>query len=667
MVLAVAISRGWYYNDDFALLMNASHRSLGWNYLKMPINDHLLPGERLEFWLLRHTAPLNFPLTVGLRLALQLISSWLLIRLLAVLVGPRGRVLVIVALYCFCPLVVTNTLWLTVALSLLPAQILVLAALLWHVRYTVTDQLRYATGAGLCLLGSALFWEKAAVSALMLPVLSFGYLYAGSLLNRLLCCLRQWAGWLVTVVPLGLFGGYFVSAGYGGATQSIGVGDLFRVLWQQWSRVVAPTLFGGPWRWFNFPDVSLGYAQSSVLVAVLVQVGFGCLVLIGIRLVGWKSLVGWLLPALPLLVGTSVVAIGRFRAFGVLIATTLRYGADLAVPLFLGLALALAPTSAAAIRRRVLVSGWRQPKVADDARSAVTGALAQQPTTDAVPEFQPADAATEPLAGVGAVMEPRPEAGAESGSTAHTGGRVQTGSRVGRRRIQSRRRRLHPLLILLAALWLVGAGNSVTTFDQRWHANPTHSYVRTLTAAIDSGGPSLNLYDTTVSQRILPIFFGPHWHLSDFLPLTGRTPTLDGPGTEPLLIDDNGRPVPAALVPAVTRGPPTGGLCTYLVQGAGTFRIPFDHASAEGDGFLRIDYLQQRPSTARVSVLDAHGGEHQPVTGSRVLFGDLLSHVTLRLPLTSVAAVVVRTDAPDTHLCLGRLTVGAPFPAGDGG
>jgi hypothetical protein len=223
------------------------------------------------------------------------------------------------------------------------------------------------------------------------------------------------------------------------------------------------------------------------------------------------------------------------------------------------------------------------------------------------------------------------------------------------------------VLVVFGALWLVGAGSSVITFDRHWGANPTHRYVRTLTAAIDSGGPSLNLYDTTVSQRVLPIFFGPHWHLSDFLPLTGRTPLLDAPGTEPLLVDESGRPVPAALIPAATRGPPPGGLCSYLVQGTGTFRIPFDQPAAEGDGFLRIDYLQQRPSTARVTVLDATGGEHQPVTGSRVLFGDLLSHVTLRLPLTSVSAVVVRTDAPNIHLCIGRLTVGAPFPAGSGG
>jgi hypothetical protein len=614
IVLVIAISHGWYYNDDFALLMNASHRSLGWNYLKMPINDHLLPGERLEFWLLRHTAPLNFPVTVAVRVLLQVIASWLLIRLLVQLAGPRRRVLVVAALYCFCPLVVTNALWLTVALSLLPAQAFMLGALLWHVRYTVTGRLRHAAGVGLCLLASALFWEKAAVAVLLLPVLSLSYLHAGTLRARLAGCLRQWAGWLVTLAPVAAFGGYFLAAGYGGATQSVRASDLLRVLWQQWSRVVAPSLFGGPWRWFNFPGVSLGYAMSSTAIAVLVQLGFAVLVLLGIRLVGWKSLIGWLLPALPLLAGTTVVTLGRFHAFGVLIATTLRYGADLAVPLFLGLALALTPTSAAAIRQRV---AGTEPagEVADDRRGRRRARSGRRPAAVALAGRRPAAVA----------------------------------------------------LVLLATAWLIGAGISVTSFDRQWAANPTHRYVRTLTAAIDAAGPSLNLYDTTVSQRVLPTFFGPHWHFSDFLPLTGRKPLLDAPGTEPLLVDDDGRPVPAAFVPAATRGPPAGGLCSYLVQGAGTFRIPFSTPAPEGDGFLRLDYLQQRPSVATVSVLDVHGAERQPVTGGRVLFADLLSHVTLRLPITSVASVVIRTQAPDTHLCLGRLTVGAPFPIGTGG
>jgi hypothetical protein len=47
-----------------------------------------------------------------------------------------------------------------------------------------------------------------------------------------------------------------------------------------------------------------------------------------------------------------------------------------------------------------------------------------------------------------------------------------------------------------------------------------------------------------------------------------------------------------------------------------------------------------------------------------VAFGRQLSWVTLRLPITSVASVIVQTSQPETHLCIGHLTVGAPFPIG---
>jgi hypothetical protein len=212
-----------------------------------------------------------------------------------------------------------------------------------------------------------------------------------------------------------------------------------------------------------------------------------------------------------------------------------------------------------------------------------------------------------------------------------------------------------------AAAWLVASLASVAHFDRYWAKNGTRTYVETLTKSIDDAGPSLNMYDTGVSEAVLPAFFGPRWHMSDLLPLTGRAPVLDGPATEPLLADDHGRLVPAVLVPSAFLLPPPGGLCAYLIQGAGTWRIPFTKPAPEGDGFLRIDYLQQRPSIADVSVEDEHGRIHDVIPPDRVLFDYQLSHVTLRLPVTSVAAVIMRTRAPETHLCIGRLTVGAPF------
>lgn len=603
-VLGVVINSGWYYNDDFALLMNASDRSLGWNYLKMAINDHLLPGLRLEFWLLRHTAPLEFSLTVAARIAMQAAATALLVLILTTLVGRRRRVLVISALYAFCPLILTNALWLTVALAVLPAQACVLGAIYAYVRATITGRLRWAAISGALLLAAATFWEKAAVAALILPVLSLGYLHEGSLLARLVANLREWRIWLLVASPIAAFTGYFIAAGYGGATHSVKVSDLADVLWLQWSRVVSPSLFGGPWRWFLQPGVSLGFADARTVEAVVVQVAVLAVVAAGVRLLGIRSLIAWALPVIPLVVGTALVAAGRFAFFGELIATTLRYGADLAAPFFMGVTLALTPSSVPAIRAR-----W-SPAIAD-------------PTPEPCAE-----------------PEPEPER--------------QRTARIARPAVAA----------VLASAWLVGALLSVARFDRHWGANPAHSYVTTLGRSIDDAGGSLNMYDSTVSQDVLPIFFGPRWHMRDFLPLMDRYPTLDGPATEPLLADDRGRLVPAAFIPATVRTPPAGGLCAYLIQGAGTWRIPFAKPAPEGDGFLRIDYLQQRPSTAQVRVEDKDGKLHDVIPPSRVTFAYRLSNVTLRLPITSVAAVVMTTGAPDTHLCIGRLTVGAPFVAG---
>lgn len=621
LVVAIAVNHGWFYNDDFALLMNASHSSLDWNYLKTPINDHLLPGLRLEFWLLRHSAALNYPLTIAVRVLLQAASTVLLLRLLSTLAGPRRRVLVACALYALCPLVLTNTLWLTVALSLLPAQVFVLAALNAHIRYTVSRNLRWAAVSGLCLLAGALFWEKVAVSAVLLPILSLTYLHEGSLGQRIMATLGRWVGWLVTAAPIAAFTGYFIAAGYGGATKPVTAGDLAGVLWMQWSRVLAPSLLGGPWSWFEDPHVSLGYAETTRIALFGTELAVVLVAVAGVRLVGWKSLIAWSLPAAPLVVGTSLVAFGRYAFFGQLIATTLRYGADLAVPFFLGVTMAVTPTSAADIRRRVL--------------------------------------------GAEVVSDPSPTTAADT--AADTESETATSARAVRSRVRPPGRVRHAAVLATAAaavLWLVGSLTSLARFDRHWGANPSRAYVSALTSNIAGAGPSLNLYDSTVSPSVLPFFFGPRWHLSDFLPLTGKRPTLDAAGTEPLLVDDKGELVPAVLIPAVSLEPPKGGLCAYLVQGAGTFRIALPKVAPVGDGFLRIDYLQQRPSTAEVSVVDAHGVIRAPVPSDTVLFGYELSHVTLRLPLTSVAAVIIRTGAPETHLCLGRITVGAPFPTG---
>ena len=274
------------------------------------------------------------------------------------------------------------------------------------------------------------------------------------------------------------------------------------------------------------------------------------------------------------MLGTTLVALGRFAFFGQLIATTLRYGADLAAPLFLGLALAITPTSAAAIRQRLATAGQRT------SRSRRRSPAASRPQPWPAGRSPPRPPSRTGRAG----RTPRPAAPAGS-SCRRCGGAAVAG------RLPAVGRGLRPAL-------------------GRQSGPPLR---HALTANIADAGPGLNLYDSTVSQAVLPIFFGPRWHLSDFLPLTGQVPTFDAPATEPLLADDKGVLRPAVLVPAATRQPPPGGLCAYLRPGAGSWRIPLDPPAPEGDGFLRIDYLQPRPSTAEVMVEDLDGAVHAPL------------------------------------------------------
>src|SRR3954454_21353136 len=105
ILIGQAAWAGWlsarrrFYQNDLSALDEASGRRLGWRFLTMPVNDHLVPGYRLVFWLQRHTDPLNYPQTVIARVVLQTLAIWLLYRLLALLFGRRPGVLVILLLY----------------------------------------------------------------------------------------------------------------------------------------------------------------------------------------------------------------------------------------------------------------------------------------------------------------------------------------------------------------------------------------------------------------------------------------------------------------------------------------------------------------------------------------------------------------------------------------
>ena len=351
--VAVLCGRGWFYQDDLGALDVATGRTLDWGYLTSPVNDHLVPGYRLVFWVLAHTYPLGWLPTVIARVALQTLAVYLLWRLLVLLCGERPGVLAITALYAVSPLIVCNLTWLTTAACLVPAELAAVLAVHHHVRYTVTGRLRDAAYAGLALLIGMCFWEKTALIGLLLPILSLGYLTSGPARGRVRAVLARWRGWLLTAVPPLLFVAYFVGHHYGGSARTITAGQLRGVVGTAWWQTVGPALLGGPWHWTATPGVYVSFAAPPLWIRIAAQVVAAVLVLAGLRRTGLRSLWAWSLPLVSVVLGTALVAIGRYQDYGDLIAVTIRYCFDVTLTLALGAALALLPSTAAAIQARV--------------------------------------------------------------------------------------------------------------------------------------------------------------------------------------------------------------------------------------------------------------------------------------------------------------------------
>jgi hypothetical protein len=587
---------GWFYQDDLSALDEASGRRLGWAFLTLPVNDHLVPGYRFVFWLQRHTAPLSYAPTVVIRVALQTLAVYLLYRLLKLLFGERPGVLVCTAIYAFNPLIVSNLTWLTTAACLVPAELAAILAIHEHVRYTVSGRLRYAVRSGIALLIGMCFWEKTAIIGLILPVLSLGYLSAGPFRERFRSLVRRWPGWLATAAPPLAFVAYFLANHYGGSARDISFANLVVAIRTAWLRMAAPAMFGGPWRWFDGGTAYVSWSSPSTIAVVLCQIAFVGLVILGWRRIGARSLLAWSIPAISIIVGTGMVAVGRFFAFGDLISVTMRYSFDFALALTLGAALALLPTKAADIA----------------ARAGVT--IESVPPDDPVPR-----------------------------RTRH-------------------HRRGAPIIVLACALALVASSVvSAWRFQTRWEQNPTEPYVDTLTRNIAAAGPSVNVYDTSVSSKVVPYFFGPTLHLSELLGWTDAKVRFDQTDTAPLLVDQDGNLQPASILPASYGVLPPNQTCEVLAHGVGTWRVPLTKELPFGEGFLRLEYFQQRPSTLSVQIEDSSGALVDPTGGSRVAFPVTLGAQLIRLRSSTAAAVVVKSDSAAMNICIGNIVIGAPF------
>jgi hypothetical protein len=595
--LGTLAAQGWYYQADFSNLAQATGRSVSWSYLRLSQGGHLSILDRAVFWVLNRVAPLNYPVTIGLRLVAQAASTYFLAKLLLLIVGRRRGVLVVLGLYAFSPLLIQGTLWLTASIALLGSQLFLLLALHGHVRYAMTRDLRWAVAAAGGIFGATLFSEQAAVTALILPILSLGFLHAGSIRQRFRATVSCWREWTMIAAPLIAFLAYFFAIGnYGDAAKGIGAFDAIKLVVVEWTASIAPGLVGGPWVWRGTGDNYLGLANPSLPLRIVCVLVVAAVVAAGVRRTGRLALAAWSMPLLTSCIGILVVGVGRYETLGLLIAKLFEHAYFTALPAAIAVTLSLWRVSPERIRQR-LAGG---------------------------------DASDEPAAPLDRRQFMPPGATRLISAT---------------------------LVIVVAA----GSVMSGVTYTRRWEQSPARAYVTHLLSDLKHAGKNVALYDTAVNQVVIPGIVPDHYVSDVLKLAHADASTDVVQGSSPVVVGQDGRLRRAAFFRIARAVGARSPYCSQLVQGVGTWRLDLDAELGVGRYYVRLSFFQQRISTLNFSVLDADGRGVTPVAGQRTDVAVRVGSIALRLPSTAPRAIIVSSHSAATNICLVKAEVGFAY------
>lgn len=361
--------RGWYSAADLPNIAYATGRSLDWDYLTSTLGGHFGVAQRLVYWLLNRAAPLEWWVTVVIRLVFQAITTVLLWKLFRALVGPRTWLWVVLAGYASSPYLVPGTAALNSGLGLEISQACLVGAMLAHVRYARDQRLGQAVLAAALVLVMLAFAQGSLPTLLFLPVLSVFFLQRGSWRERLRGELLRWRGWALLGIALTAFAGLYLAGDYNSPSSEFTVPDALWLAGQAWVAILGPALVGGPWQFYSLPDQWSAYADPPLAVLVLGQVALVGLIVLSVRRSGRIALVAWAIPAWTAVASLVLVGAGRWWWLGEVIPSALRYSHFVPVAMALGVVLAFggspSPRSATRTGRRA----WK-----DHRRALVGGA-----------------------------------------------------------------------------------------------------------------------------------------------------------------------------------------------------------------------------------------------------------------------------------------------------
>lgn len=596
--LAVIIGRGWYTEADLPNLGAATGQPLDWHYLSASVGGHFGAPGRLMYWLLNRLAPLNWQLTVLIRVLLQLIATGLLWRLLVLLVGRRRWLVLLLLLYALNPILVPGLAWLTSGLGLAAGQVAVLLMLLAQVRYTRDGRLVHGVLVAVLALAALLLADQTLSCLILLPLLSLGFLHRGSLGQRLRAARTRWPGWLALLVAIGGFVLVYLLGDYNTGTSRFGVLAGWSIVRTEWLDVIGPSVAGGPWHWSWNTDAYVAFADPPTAAVLVGQLMLFALAVLSYRTRGPRALLALAIPVLVAVIGVLVVGRARYDVLGTFVSPLLRYSFYLPLALAIGLALAFVPAL------DELPTGTVEDGVGQD------DANARPPTGNRRPGGVPL-----------------------------------------------------PAVALATAAVLVCSLLSGARFAARFWQNNGRAYVDNLVAGARAGGPGLSVYDSDARPDVMA-YVEPNHYVSDILRLAGVSVSYNGPASNPVVADLDGRLHESTFFRSADFSGPSKPGCGVYVHGVGSWRLALTRTLPAKDWFLRLELYQPRPNSFTVSVLDSAGRPLRLTGGSAVSTAGQLVAVIRRIDFGAPATVLVRSSAATTNLCLTHSYVGVPLVKG---
>jgi hypothetical protein len=581
--LGFVMMRGWYSSADLPNLAYANGRDLDWDYLTSTLGGHFGVAQRLVYWLLNRAAPLEWWLTVLIRLVCQAVATVLLWRLMRTLSGRRTWVWIVLVGYAFSPYLAPGMAALNSGLGLGIAQACLIGALLSHVNYARNRRLLDAATVAVLVLVMLAFAQQSLPMLVFLPALSFVFLPEGSWTARLRAGLSLWPGWLMLVGALGVFATLYLVGDYNSPSSEFTPSYGFWLAGQAWLSILGPALAGGPWQFYTYPNQWSAYADAPTALVVVGQVLLVGLMAFAVRRRGFVALIALMLPVCTTVATLVLVGTGR-SWLGDVLPSILRYSYFVPVSLALGIVLAF-------------------------------GSL------------------------------PR--------STSPSGARVVPRLKDGRR---------ERVLVGLGIAALLGSSMySTARFADRFWDNPADEYVAAALGDAATRGPSVQIYDTVLPESVVPYIS--EMYVSDLMALGGRSADYEGPSRDRLVVDSDGRLVPARFVEVTDIVGPRRDGCGIFVRGEGTTRVTLGWVKRVHDWFLQLELYQPRANQVAMKVLDQDGDELEVVGGSPTLrMSDSLVVLHRRLEAGRPAVIELTSTDPATNFCLVHAYVGVPVP-----